>query len=162
MVKVVDFGIAKLVGEAPDADSADLTRSGIVVGSPPYMAPERMLGGEYDPRADVYSLGVVLYQMLTAHLPFEGGPANFTALALRSLTEDPPALRTYVPDLPRAAESHVLAAMDRRQDARPHAAELTVALRMLRASLDAGPGPEGAPRDPVPNSVPTIEERRLS
>lgn len=162
VVKVVDFGIAKLVGEAPDGLSEEVTRSGVVVGSPSYMAPERMIGNEYDDRADVYSLGVVLYQMLTAHLPFEGAQGSFTALALRTLSEDPPRPRAYVPDLPLALESHVLRAMDKRRDARPSAAELALALRTLRASLDQTWAAEGAPRESLPNSAPTVEEGVLA
>ncbi len=160
IVKVVDFGIAKLVGEPPDPDSEEVTRTGIVVGSPSYMAPERMLGGQYDHRADVYSLGVVLYQMLTGRLPFESGPASFTALALRSVTEDPPLLREFVPALPRELESQVLAAMDRRQDSRPSAAELAIALRMLRATIDMSPLEGEDAVGPAPNSAPTVQARR--
>jgi len=160
VVKVVDFGIAKLVGEAPDGISEDVTRSGVVVGSPSYMAPERMLGGEYDHRADVYGLGVVLYEMLTGRLPFAEGPRNFTALALRSLTEDPPPPRSLVPAIPPELESQVLAAMNRRQDARPPASELAIALRMVRATIDRVV-PEGAsPREAVPSSTPTVEQGR--
>jgi serine/threonine protein kinase len=160
IIKVVDFGIAKLVGEDPEAISEEVTRSGVVVGSPPYMAPERMLGGEYDDRADVYSLGVLLYQMLTRHLPFEDSGRSFTALALRAITDDPPLLSAFVPEIPRALESQVLAAMDKRHEARPRAAELAIALRMLRASLDRTPAPDTLSREQVPNSAPTVEERR--
>ena len=157
IVKVVDFGIAKLLGEAPDGMSDEVTRSGVVVGSPSYMAPERMLHGEYDDRADVYSLGVVLYQMLTGHLPYEEAGRNFTALALRAVSEDPPLPSTWVPDLPRQVESQVLTAMDKRVDSRPRADQFAIALRLLRASLDHDPGdavgPDGAPR-----SAPTFKE----
>jgi DNA-binding response OmpR family regulator len=160
VVKVVDFGIAKLVGESPEDVSDEVTRSGVVVGSPSYMAPERMLGSEYDERADVYSLGVVMYQMLTGHLPYEGERGSFAAVALRSLSEDPRRLRDYVPDLPLALESQVLVTMDKRRDARPAAAELAIALRMLRASFEQGAGGEAASaREPGPNSAPTAEER---
>jgi CheY-like chemotaxis protein len=158
IVKVVDFGIAKLLGELPDGISEEVTRSGVVVGSPSYMAPERMLSGEYDDRADVYSLGVVLYQTITGHLPFEGSSGNFTALALRTVSEDPPALRSWVPEVPRAVESQVLNAMDKRVDSRPHAAQLAIALRMLRASLDETLPGDGGGREPTPNSTPTVEE----
>jgi DNA-binding response OmpR family regulator len=157
VVKVVDFGIAKLVGEAPDGLNDEITRSGVVVGSPSYIAPERMLDGDYDDRADVYSLGVVMYQMMTGHLPFEGGPQNFAAIALRSLAEDPPRLRDYLPDLPLPLESQVLTAMDKRRDARPAAKELAIALRMLRASLDTAEA-AGVVREAMPNSAPTVEE----
>ncbi len=158
IVKVVDFGIAKLLfGESPDGTSDEVTRSGVIVGSPSYMAPERMLHSEYDDRADVYSLGVVLYQMITGHLPYEDAGRNFTALALRAVSEDPPPLRNWVPDLPRHVESQVLAAMDKRVDARPRAEQFAIALRLLRASLDGElpgePGPDG-----TPNSAPTFKE----
>jgi eukaryotic-like serine/threonine-protein kinase len=160
VVKVVDFGIAKLVGEAPEEDTGQATRSGIVVGSPSYMAPERMLDGDYDERVDVYSLGVVMYQMLTGHLPFEGERGSFAAQALRSLAEDPPRLREWVPDLPVALESQVLSAMDKRQDARPPASQLAIALRVLRANLDEEAAADSnAAREASPNSAPTMEER---
>jgi DNA-binding response OmpR family regulator len=158
IVKVVDFGIAKLLGESPDGMSDEVTRSGVIVGSPTYMAPERMLSGEYDDRADVYSLGVVLYQMITGHLPFEDAGRNFTALALRSVSEDPPSPRTWVPDLPRTVESQVLTAMDKRVDSRPRADQLAIALRLLRASLDQDLAGDAAARDGTPNSAPTFKE----
>jgi DNA-binding response OmpR family regulator len=158
IVKVVDFGIAKLLGEAPDGTSDEVTRSGAIVGSPSYMAPERMLSNEYDDRADVYSLGVVLYQMLTGHLPYEDASRNFTALALRAVSEDPPPLRNWVPDLPRQVESQVLAAMDKRVDSRPRAEQFAIALRLLRASLDHDLDGVGADRDGAPNSAPTFKE----
>jgi DNA-binding response OmpR family regulator len=160
VVKVVDFGIAKLVGDAPDGDTEETTRSGIVVGSPSYMAPERMLDGEYDDRVDVYSLGVVMYQMLSGHMPFEGEKGSFAAQALRSLAEDPVRLRDWVPDLPLALETQVLTAMDKRREARPPASQLAIALRLLRASLDQ----QAVDRAPSsgeggPSSAPTVEER---
>ena len=65
-VKVLDFGIAHLVG------GTRLTRVGSVVGTPAYMAPEQILGKEIDPRTDLYAIGVVLYEMLVGKLPYEG------------------------------------------------------------------------------------------
>jgi serine/threonine-protein kinase len=64
-VRLVDFGLAKLAGEAR------LTRPGVVMGTLSYMSPEQFTGGEIDARSDVWSLGVVMYEMLTGHLPFE-------------------------------------------------------------------------------------------
>ncbi len=69
-VKVLDFGIAKR-SEAEDKDQAKLTKQGMVLGTPPYMSPEQFTGQALDRRSDVYSLGVMAYEMLTCHLPFE-------------------------------------------------------------------------------------------
>ncbi|MBV8201861.1 MAG: serine/threonine protein kinase, partial [Acidobacteria bacterium] len=72
-VKVMDFGIARLVG------SGRLTRTGLLVGTLHYMAPEQIRGEEVDRRADVYALGAVLYEVLTGRVPFEGG-SDFAVL----------------------------------------------------------------------------------
>jgi serine/threonine-protein kinase len=107
VAKVVDFGIAKALSESPQ-DS--LTRSGLVIGTPEYMSPEQLLGDPVDPRADVYSLGCIVYQMLT------GAPA-FAAesreqMIRRRLHEPPPHVRDLVPELPRRLDTlvaHMLA-----------------------------------------------------
>ena len=69
-VKVLDFGIAKR-SEAEDESQAKLTKQGMVLGTPPYMSPEQFSGQTLDARSDIYSLGVMTYEMLTGHLPFE-------------------------------------------------------------------------------------------
>jgi serine/threonine-protein kinase len=105
--KVVDFGIAKAASESPqDA----LTRSGLVIGTPEYMSPEQLLGDPINARTDIYSLGCILYQMLT------GAPA-FAAetreqMIRRRLHESPPHVRDVLPDLPRRLDTlivHMLA-----------------------------------------------------
>jgi serine/threonine protein kinase len=107
IAKVVDFGIAKAIAEAPqDA----LTRSGLVIGTPEYMSPEQLLGDPVDERADIYSLGCILYQMLT-------GAQAFTAdtreqMIRRRLHETPPHVRDFDPALPRRLDTlivHMLA-----------------------------------------------------
>ncbi|APR85539.1 Serine/threonine protein kinase PrkC, regulator of stationary phase [Minicystis rosea] len=77
VVKVLDFGLVKdVTGEAED-----LTQAGLFMGSPKYMAPEQILGGEITPRTDIYSLGVMMYEMLTGKVPFDRGASVGTLMA---------------------------------------------------------------------------------
>jgi serine/threonine-protein kinase len=78
--KVVDFGVAKMTDAAATAGST-LTAGGTIVGTPAYMAPEQLRGGSVDGRADVFSLGVMTYEMLTGRLPFGGG--SFIDIAMK-------------------------------------------------------------------------------
>ena len=105
--KVVDFGIAKALTEAPqDA----LTRSGLVIGTPEYMSPEQLLGDPVDARADIYSLGCILYQMLTGAPAFSADTRE--QMIRRRLHEAPPHLREVLPELPSRLDTlivHMLA-----------------------------------------------------
>ena len=105
--KVVDFGIAKALTEAPqDA----LTRSGLVIGTPEYMSPEQLLGDPVDARADIYSLGCILYQMLTGAPAFAADTRE--QMIRRRLHEAPPHLREVLPNLPSRLDTlivHMLA-----------------------------------------------------
>lgn len=87
-VKVIDFGVAKLCGRE---DGQDLTRTGVVVGTPHYMSPEQVQAAAVDGRADLYALGVVLFECLCGRVPFAGESALASCLA--HLTEPPPAFR---------------------------------------------------------------------
>ena len=89
-VKVMDFGLAKLKG------AAKLTRTSSTVGTLAYMAPEQIQGGAVDARSDLFSLGVLLYEMLTAHFPFRG--EHEAAMMYSILNEDPEPLQKYLPD----------------------------------------------------------------
>jgi serine/threonine-protein kinase len=104
-VKVVDFGIA--AGEpAKMPGSLKITRSDAPVGSPPYMSPEQMLGGEIDLRTDVWSMGAVLYESITGHLPFPGETELQTFAAV--MTRPPLPLRAHVKgELPGEIDSIV-------------------------------------------------------
>ncbi|MEP6703356.1 MAG: protein kinase [Acidobacteriota bacterium] len=100
--KVLDFGLAKLAaGPAGTADSEDTTRAqvntqpGVVMGTAPYMSPEQTRGKATDARCDIWSLGIVMYEMLTKRTPFSGETANDSVVAI--LTKDPPRLDASVP-----------------------------------------------------------------
>jgi protein kinase-like protein len=99
-VLVTDFGIAKAAQAAKEKGSAStqLTSEGVVVGTPEYMSPEQASGDPLDGRSDIYSLGVVLYQMLTGAPPFVG-PSSAAILA-QILTEPPEPIRRLRPDVP--------------------------------------------------------------
>jgi serine/threonine protein kinase len=97
-VKLLDFGISKF--RALETDGAKgLTQTGTVLGTPHYMSPEQARGEQdLTLRSDIYAMGVILYQMLTGHLPFDA--PNYNALLIKILTEDPPSPDTLNPDLP--------------------------------------------------------------
>ena len=121
-VKVLDFGLAKPLGAAALADN--LTLAGSVLGSPAYMAPERLRNQPYDGRADTYSLGVMLYEMLTGRLPFVSTDADPMAVVTMHLTETPRPPRELRPEIPAEVEEIVLSALAKDWQARPQAAVL--------------------------------------
>ncbi len=127
-VKVLDFGIAKL----RDETASHITQTGSVMGTPHYMSPEQCLGEELDSRADVYSVGIVLYEMLCGRVPFNS-PIS-TAVVVQHVSQPPPSLREINPAVPHALEAVVLHAIEKTRDARPPTAgalahELKAALR---------------------------------
>lgn len=91
-VKVMDFGLAKLKG------SLKLTRTSSTVGTLAYMAPEQIQGGEVDPRSDIFSFGVLFFEMLTGRLPFRG--EHEAAMMYSILNEDPESVQKSLPDAP--------------------------------------------------------------
>lgn len=95
-VKVIDFGIAKAL-EGDLAAEGDLTRTGMLVGTPQYLAPEHLVGDEVDERADQYALAVVAYRMLTGHNPFRADTPVKTAM--RQVNHRPLPLSTYCAEL---------------------------------------------------------------
>src|SRR5918912_1466562 len=109
-VKVLDFGIAKLAAESVDDDDPHtLTAVGAMIGTPKYMSPEQCDGSPLTPASDVYSLGIILYEMLTGRTPFDG--ATPLALALKHSSKQPPRPRELRPGLPAALEEVVLRAL---------------------------------------------------
>ena len=128
VVKVVDFGIARLVDNEKPADLDGLTEAGTILGTPQFMAPERLIGRPYDERSDVYSLGVVLYLALAADMPF----ANSHRAALPDminlhLTSKPRPLRDLNANVPERIAEAVMRALDFDPAARPHVGALRAA-----------------------------------
>ncbi len=128
--KVADFGIARAVTEST------MTYSGNVVGSVHYFSPEQAKGTYITPRSDVYSLGVVLYEMLTGHLPFTGETP--VSIAMKHLQEDPPSLRQYYPEIPPMVEAIVMKAMSKDPAMRPESAELSHELQEAEHMMHGG------------------------
>jgi serine/threonine-protein kinase len=133
-VKILDFGIAKLRDKALDTLSLEknLTNVGTVIGTPHYMSPEQCQGESADSRSDIYSLGVVVYEMLTGVTPFVAKTP--TGVAIKHVTEPPKPLTELRPELLSAVEKVVLKALEKSPDARQQTAlqfarEFTIAVR---------------------------------
>jgi serine/threonine protein kinase/formylglycine-generating enzyme required for sulfatase activity len=112
-VKVLDFGIAKALTE----EGADnLTKTGFVLGTPVYMSPEQLLGEPLDGRSDIYSLAIIVFEMLSGRLPFEGD--NPQAVMMKRVMGQPIRLRALAPSLSEAVESAVMSGLERDPNAR--------------------------------------------
>ena len=141
-VKVTDFGIARVA-------DAGRTRTGRVLGTPSFMSPEQMAGGRVDGRSDLYSLGVMLFQLVTGALPHA---SDSMARLMHQIANEPaPDVRSLRPGLPAALAQLVAAALEKRPEARPaDGARMGAALRAIRAGL--GDEPAGPLRAEAPGS----------
>jgi predicted Ser/Thr protein kinase len=101
--KVMDFGIARMAG------TEHLTLDGFMMGTPAYMAPEQVLGGEIDGRTDLYAMGVVFYRLLTAHLPFKADSG--IAMVQKQISDPPTPVRQFRADLPPMCQEILTRAM---------------------------------------------------
>ncbi len=140
---VTDFGLARSRETGDDAPTA-LSIAGGILGTPAYMPPEQVKGGEVTAAADLYSLGVVMYEMVTGKLPFTGDTA--LAIAIKRLEEAPPSPRTHVPDLDPQWETTILRCLARNPtDRYASVADVVEALREEKG-LAALPIPPMRPR----------------
>jgi serine/threonine protein kinase len=156
-VKLLDFGIASLRDGAPQR----LTDTGGVLGTPHYMSPEQCLGEPLDGRADVYSLGIVLYEMLCGVVPFDADVT--TAVIVHQVNQAPLPLRERNAELTPAIETVVLRALAKQPDARPQTAQAFArelrAVASKAATLKVAPAVVTTPQrkaQTVPAGKPTV------
>jgi serine/threonine-protein kinase len=123
--KVLDFGIAKLLGQEAGAGAELKTKTGAIIGTPMYMSPEQCRGIQVDERSDLYSFGVILYQMLTGRLPFVA--EGLGELLLKHMTESPPPPRSLQPSIPERIEEVLLIALAKDPAHRFHKVEAMLA-----------------------------------
>jgi predicted Ser/Thr protein kinase len=141
-VKIADFGIARI-------ESSSMTQAGTIMGTPAYMSPEQFMGQTVDARTDLYSAGVVMYQMLTGERPFEG---SMTAIMHKALNTVPPRPSELSVTAPSNLDAVVAKAMGRRPEQRyASAAEFAATLRQAfegkAGTMPQGAAPQGAADD---------------
>ncbi len=147
VVKVLDFGIAKTTTPAnatAASDSHEVTRTGVLLGTPHYMSPEQAQDEPLDPRSDIYAVGVLLYRMTTGTVPFRG--KSFMKVLSQHLGSPPPPPRTLAPDLDPTHEQIILQCLakqpeDRYPSAEALAAALAATLDTTQTAIRATPTP---------------------
>jgi CheY-like chemotaxis protein len=133
IVKVLDFGIAKLIGGSVSTTAQ--TSKHEVIGTPIYMAPERLRNDPHDGRADVYSVGVMAYEMLAGEFPYGDRVTSVASLAMMQVSMAPDPLRAHAPSVPPAVEELILATLNKDAAARPTISEFET--RFIEAMIAA-------------------------
>jgi serine/threonine protein kinase len=135
-IKLMDFGIARL---RDPGNASQITRAGLIVGTPAYMAPEQVDGGEVSDKTDTYALGVVLYEMLSGSVPFKAATPG--AVLIKQMQEMPVPLRKLRRELPAAVERAVMQALEKEPHKRQtNMAEVVQQLRKAEEQLRGKPG----------------------
>jgi serine/threonine protein kinase/Tfp pilus assembly protein PilF len=161
--KVLDFGLAKLVpkgitgADSEDDQSDSNSIVGIISGTPSYMSPEQVRGDGLDSRTDIFSLGLVLYEMATGRQAFGGGTGGVIIEAV--LTRPPAPVRSINPDIPQRLEEIIDKALHKNRDQRyQHAADLGADLLRLKREIDSG----SRSANEIPQSSPVSNTGPLS
>lgn len=151
--KVLDFGLSRFRGSEGDQN---LTKTGFIMGTPTYMAPEQARGQHVDARADVYGLGTILYTMLTGRPPFQEETPQATILAV--LSSEPPRPRSLVPTIPPHIELVIERAMAKKPEDR------FPSMQAFEEALDALPAAHVSRESlqPAPLAAPTPSSKRLA
>ena len=151
--KLMDFGLARALG------GPNLTQRGVIVGTPAYLPPEQALGKRSDARSDLYSLGCVLYEMVTGKPPFHGDdPVKVIFSHINDLPVMP---RKLAPEIPSTLEQIILKLLAKDPDQRyQSASELLQVLRSVKEEVEARPAPMGVPaEEKAAERMPTPEPR---
>ncbi len=144
-VKVTDFGIAR-------AGASEITQTGSIMGTARYLSPEQAQGQAVSPRSDLYAIGIMLYELLTGTVPFEGD--SVVAIALRHLSEPPRAPSTFVPSISASLDAIVMRALEKSPERRyADADEFLSALEGERERLRHSDGSHTAALAPIPPVV---------
>ena len=186
IVKVLDFGLAKLIERQDSSSTASEastiavvnTEPGSVLGTTAYMSPEQATGRDVDARSDIWSLGVVLYEMIAARAPFAGASKSHTIVAI--MDHEPPPLTHFAPEVPEPLEWIIAEALTKDPEERCQTAkEMLGKLKRLKQRIESGAMPtsiselnrsEGPPSSLLPSSIPpsiapmqpTVHEARLT
>lgn len=150
-VKICDFGIARFADAAPD-----LTPMGMILGTPPYTAPEQYRGGPVDGRSDLYSFGCTLYALLTGRPPFTG--PSIAAFMNQHLHEPPPRPSELRPDIPAELENLVLGMLAKDPADRPSMEEVLARLNALNSPAPAPPAAPAATLPFAPDAPPPFPQ----
>jgi serine/threonine protein kinase len=163
IAKVLDFGLAKLtLSAAADADTRPQvhTRSGMIIGTASYMSPEQARGKTVDERTDIFSLGIVMYKMLTGRLPFDGETMSDTIASI--LNAEPKRVSALNPDTPVELERIIAKTLEKNREERYQSAkDLLVDLKHLekrleiKKEIERTAQPHSGPRQEVTKFLPT-------
>jgi serine/threonine protein kinase len=153
-VKVTDFGIAKAI-------SSSRTKTGVILGTPNYMSPEQIMGQRIDSRSDIFSLGVLFYQLLTGELPFQGD--NLSSLLYQITQTKHPKLRDFNPKLPAACEQIIDKALTKNPAERfKSAGELARTVKLLASKIEQAIRKRSSAKGPVLGSSTSSPRQRLA
>ena len=147
-VKILDFGLARRA----EGEAAELTNQGEVVGTPAYMAPEQARGGAVDHRCDLFSLGCVLYRMVSGRLPFRGDSVYAVLSAIA--TETPPPISSLNPDIPTPLIKLIERLLAKSPDNRPTSAQVVLSeLQAIESELKQAQSTPPEPPPPIASSA---------
>ncbi|MBZ0290541.1 MAG: protein kinase, partial [Anaerolineae bacterium] len=139
---LTDFGLAKLT-----ESSGEITKSGTIVGTPAYMSPEQLRGDPLDHRSDIYSLGVILYNMVAGRLPFDTSSSDLVSIIYQHLEKPPTPPSEFNPDCPPQVEEVIMTALQKDRDQRFNSAdEMSRALNLALGR----PGSSDSISTPIP------------